>query len=412
MHIAFLTAEYPPFPGGVGDYTRCLARALALPACRVSVVTGTETATGMGTQTHSSPHPNAEGGEVREYRVISSWGWRCWRDTIATLDRLRPDILHIQYQTGAYGMHPAINLLPWRLQGLSGRPHTLVTFHDVLEPYLFPKAGQLRHRVTEWLAHWCDGVIVTNGDDAQQLSDVCQPVVIPIGSNIAVAPPPDYERSQWRARLGVRPDDTLIAYFGLLSQSKGADLLIDALAHLIRDNLHPLPCTLLLIGGAATTPADREYAARFFARIERAGLRERIVETGHVDAPAVSAHLLAADCVVLPFRQGASFRSGSLLAALSHGCTVITTTPPTRPDPTPPATHIPTGQHIHPRLVHNEHALLVPPGDSRALAAAIRRLAHDVPLRARLGQAARELAAHTGWNAIADMHKRVYGKLR
>lgn len=412
MHIAFLTAEYPPRPGGVGDYTRCLARALASPACRASVVTGTETTAGSETLARSSLDSGAGGGEVREYRVISSWGWRCWRETIAMLDRLHPDILHIQYQTGAYGMHPAINLLPWRLRGLPGRPHTLVTFHDVLEPYLFPKAGQLRHRVTEWLAHWCDGVIVTNGDDAQQLSDVCQPVVIPIGSNIAVAPPPGYERSQWRARLGVHPDDTLIAYFGLLSPSKGADLLIDALAHLTHDNPHPLPCTLLLIGGAATTPTDREYATRFFSRIERAGLRERIVETGHVDTSSVSAHLLAADCVVLPFRQGASFRSGSLLAALSHGCAVVTTTPPTQPDPPAPAAHLPTGQYAHPHLVHNEHALLVPPGDSRALASAIRRLAQDASLRTRLGQAAREIASHTGWNAIADMHKTVYGKLR
>jgi glycosyltransferase involved in cell wall biosynthesis len=40
-------------------------------------------------------------------------------------------------------------------------------------------------------------------------------------------------------------------------------------------------------------------------------------------------------------------------------------------------------------LRDGEHALLVPPGDAPALAAALRRLAGDGDLRARLGTAAR-----------------------
>ena len=43
-------------------------------------------------------------------------------------------------------------------------------------------------------------------------------------------------------------------------------------------------------------------------------------------------------------------------------------------------------------LAHEEDALLVLPGDTEGLAAAIRRLAGDEPLRVRLGEAAREKA--------------------
>lgn len=196
MHIAFLTAEYPPQPGGVGDYTRCLALALAASGHTVSVVTGNgeSTADSSGTD------------DVPTRRVITSWGWHCWQETIAAIDLLRPDVLHIQYQTGAYGMQPAVNLLPWRLGSLPRRPHIAVTYHDLLVPYLFAKAGALRTWITLRLGHNADIVIATNSDDAAQLATagITAPV-IPIGSNIAVAPPPGYQREAWRAQTGVAP---------------------------------------------------------------------------------------------------------------------------------------------------------------------------------------------------------------
>ena len=52
---------------------------------------------------------------------------------------------------------------------------------------------------------------------------------------------------------------------------------------------------------------------------------------------------------------------------------------------------------------HEETGLVVPPGDARALAAAIRRLHDDAPLRARLGAAGRAAVAaghsHADWAA-------------
>ena len=99
----------------------------------------------------------------------SNWSWRIGRDVRAALQQLRPDILHIQYQTGAYGMHPAINFLPWRLQRVPRRPHVVVTAHDLLPPYLFPKAGRLRQWVTRRLLTDADAVVVTNQDDYKQV---------------------------------------------------------------------------------------------------------------------------------------------------------------------------------------------------------------------------------------------------
>lgn len=392
MHIGLLTAEYPPQPGGVGDYTRCLAQALVARGHTLAVITGTSAANGAP--------PSVPG--ITRVPQIRSWDWRCWQDTRAVLERLRPDVLHIQYQTGAYGMHPAINLLPWRLRGSTSVPPIFVTFHDLREPYLLPKAAWLRRLVTRWLACTAAGVVVTNAEDAATLQaraarwpPGCRlaPRQIPIGSNIPLAPPPGYDRGAWRANLGVGPADILVVSFGLLTRSKGPDLLVEALQHL--DRRPSPPIRLLLVGGRAATARDDAYATQLFARIAQSDLRDRITCTGFVDAATVSAHLLASDMVALPLRDGASLRSGSLLAALCHGTAIITT-------------RAPSGAATASPLVDDRQGLLVPADDSQALAVALERLANNRPLRTRLATAAGILGARFDWQQIAEQHEQMY----
>lgn len=415
MHITLLTGEYPPQPGGVGDYTHRLALTLIQQDYRVSVVS-LQYGQWVIYTVHQSPDDLLDAPHhLSTQGVPADWGWRCWTAVIAALDQLRPDLVHIQYQTGAYAMHPAINLLPWRLRGLDRRPGVIVTFHDTLEPYLFPKAGPLRRYVTRRLADDADHVIVTNAEDAARLTgasmlarQLCPwqrrraartPTLIPIGSNIPVAPPVGYDRQCWRQQLGIRPDESLVAYFGLLSRSKGVDLLLDALVTLQQPLVSLPPIRLLLIGGAATSVRDQAYAQEIMARIQRFALQDQIIVTGHVDEATVSAHLLAADCAVLPFRDGASFRRGSLLAALAHGLPVITTIPA-----------MSTGGEL-PSLRHLINVLLVPPGDHAALASALQQVLLDRHLRVRLGAAARALAAHFSWTAIGQRHDQVYRQI-
>jgi glycosyltransferase involved in cell wall biosynthesis len=387
MKLALLTGEYPPQPGGVGDYTHRLALALSARSHQVTVLTiraGALVAL-------SAPGDQAE--PLITPPAPLDWSHRCWPTVIAALDWLRPAWLHIQYQTGAYAMRPGVNLLPWRLRALPARPRVAVTFHDLLAPYLFPKAGPARAWVNHRLAADADAIVATNRADAAELRRSSPyppfpiPQIIPIGSNIAVAPPPGYSRTAWRAGLGVAPDELLVAYFGLLSPSKGADLLITALARLTQ------PWRLLLVGGAATAPQDVAYAATLRAQIAALGLEPQVIATGHAPDAEVSAHLLAADCAALPFRDGASFRRGSLLAAIAHGCPVVTTPPA---DPADAA-------------LLAEAALLASLADPAALAAALKRLAAEPSLRVTLAAAGQALAARFSWDDIAAQHEALYG---
>lgn len=381
MNIALLSAEYPPTPGGVGDYTRNLGRALLRRGHEVAVLTGA-----------------ADGADdqppLRVVRLpLRRWDWRCWRVVRHALSDLKPDVLHIQYQTGAYGMHPAINLLPRRLHLEMNRPRLIVTAHDLLPPYLFPKAGPLRDWVTRRLMLDVDAVVATNDADEAQLRRWRAGrrhhtlAMIPIGANIAVAPPPSWNRQEWRARLGIAPEMTLIANFGLMSRSKGVDTLIQALARL------PETFRLIVIGGEATAPQDRMYADEVRRLVAALRLDERVMITGYCDDSTVSAHLLAADLAALPFTDGASFRRGSLLATLAHGAPTITT----------------PGSAA---LVDRTHVLLTPPGDPDALADAIARLANDPALRERLSAGGAALAAQFSWETIACQHEELYEQLR
>ncbi len=113
--------------GGVGDYTRELGLALHDLGCQVQVVTSRQAGPVPGLTVHP---------------LVERWNWGCWGAILDLVRQHRPDVVHIQYQAAAYAMHPAINLLPRRLGWLGDeRPRTVVTFHDLKVPYLFPKAG-------------------------------------------------------------------------------------------------------------------------------------------------------------------------------------------------------------------------------------------------------------------------------
>ncbi len=389
-----VSAEYPPDPGGVGDYTRLLSRALIERGHTVVVATSERAGVERTEEVFEDPP---------RISVAGDWSWRSIGPLLRTIAVTRPEVVHIQYQTGAYHMRLAINLLPFVLRRRSGRPRIVVTAHDLRLPYLLPKAGSLRRFVTHRLLQGADAVIVTNAADYRRLAGhghadpnlflADQPIpatIIPIGANVLPRPPEGYSREAWRRNAGICDGEIVVAFFGLASPSKGLRELVKALA------ATPAFIQLLVVGGEAQSGRDRTYAAEVYADVGRLGLDDRVRFTGYCDPPAVSAHLLAADIGALPFLDGASYRRGSLLALLAHGLPVITTRPEAP---------------LEPPLEDGEQALLVAPGAIAELSAAIERLASGPPLRARLGANGRALLQHFTWPSIAAAHEAVYNGL-
>ncbi|MBN2306015.1 MAG: glycosyltransferase family 4 protein [Anaerolineae bacterium] len=371
MRIGQITGEYPPMQGGVGAYTKELAKALIDLGHELFVFTDYRAAAN-----HVIP-------EIHVTADAHSWGWGTLSRVRHWANAQRLDVVNIQYQAAAFNMAAFVHLLPMRV----GNARVVTTFHDLLVPYLFPKAGPLRYQAVLTLARSSDGVIVTNRGDYDRLVPVKSDARlqhIPIGSNIAPQLPPDYNRSVWRAALGIQPSDIVIGYFGFLNASKGVETLLQALRLTLDKGL---PVKLLMIGGRTGTsdPANIVYAREVDQMVEDLDLLDHIRWTGFVDDQAVSGHLTAADMVALPFRDGVSFRRGSLMAALVHGCAIITTHP----------------QIDEPDLIEQNTMRLIPPDSSTALCIAIEDLADNADLRKAMGRRACELSREFAWDRIA-----------
>jgi glycosyltransferase involved in cell wall biosynthesis len=384
MDIGLITAEFPPMQGGVGDFTTQLGLALVELGHQVHVVTTRPL--------DSQPVSQISGLTV--HRVMEGWGWGCWKRLLALTRDLGLGVLDVQYQAAAYQMHPAINFVPRRRD----RPPVAVTFHDLKVPYLFPKAGPLRWRVVRMLARRADRTIVTNQEDYLRLEGEISRKrlsMIPIGSNIPQVPPAGYDRDAERSHWGVGPDDVLLGYFGFLNESKGGEELIRVLALLVERGL---PAHLLMVGGrvGSSDPTNRAYAERVDRLVVELGVGERIHRTGYTPhLEQVSAGLLATDVCVLPYRDGVSFRRGTLHACLAHGRAIVTTRP---------AVPLTEAQHGY-------NMLLGEPGDPEGLADAVMRVVADPALRARLEAGAAALASEFTWERIARQTAALFRRL-
>ena len=366
-----VTGEYPPMQGGVADFSQILAEQLQVLGVEMHLLTSSEAA--------SSTH------QVDVHPVMGHWGWReLYGQTAALIAQLRPDVVNIQYQAAAFGLHPAVNALPLRFRQMP----MVATFHDLRVPYLFPKAGPLRQQAVWLLARRSRAVIATNAEDVAALKKQRRmPPIheIPIGSNVTCRLPDGFDRAQWRATWGLPKAGLVLCYFGFLNATKGGEDLVRCLAYLVRSGID---AHLLMVGGAvgASDPANEAYLASVLTLITELGLQARVHWTDYLSDSEVSAAFGLSDICVLPYRDGVSLRRGSLMAALAHGLPIIST------EPSSPIPCLRDGETIR----------LVPAGNAMALSRAAEALWRDPETRARLSVSAKALSERFSWSQIAE----------
>jgi len=412
MHILLVSGEYPPQTGGVGAYTQELARALTALGVRCTVVVSRASVQEL----HLTPGPSPLGegrsvGEegMRVLPVVERWGWGAVRDVRRRAEDFRAEWIHVQYQTAAFNMNPAVNLAPrfWR-----GTARVAWTYHDLLPAYLFPKAGEgIRNRVTEFPVGSADAIITTNRADYRHLwqnhaSARGRLHEIPIGSNVQGVALTPAERSERRQRYGWGSEQVVLGYFGALNRSKGGMTLLHVLDTLVREGID---AHLLMIGDVlgASDLTNAPFAEEVRQQVSRMGLQARIQWTGREAGEEISADLNAIDICLLPYADGASLRRGTLMAALANGCAIVTTAP----------------QAPIANLRDGDEALYVPlAGEwqiaqsavtvtASASALAIKRLLGDSALMERLRTNARAASSAFSWGEIARRHLKIYESL-
>jgi glycosyltransferase involved in cell wall biosynthesis len=191
----------------------------------------------------------------------------------------------------------------------------------------------------------------------------------------------ELQRSRPDADRGLS-DPPRLAYVGRLSPEKGLDLLIDAVALLDAEGLRPLP-RITLIGEGP----ERE---RLAARVRERGCEEFIRFAGQLDREALAEALAGVDLCVHPsLTEG---YSKAWLDAFAQGLPVLSTEAG--------AARVVIGEN-------GERGWLVPPGDVRRLADALRSVLteeRDWPLLRRRCRSFAEARSLEAWASRIGRH--------
>jgi glycosyltransferase involved in cell wall biosynthesis len=192
----------------------------------------------------------------------------------------------------------------------------------------------------------------------------CVPHVIDFDHYAGGCRAADFDRDEFRLRLGVR--GVTFIYVGRLWTGKGLTYLFDAFSDVQRTE--PTEVSLLLVGDGR----DEE----FLRARARSGELRNVAFVGFQQDDALLRLYAAGDVFVFP-TLGDPFGM-VVLEAMACGLPVVATT---------------SSGEIRDRVVDGVNGFLVPPGDSGPLAECMRLLARDPELRRRMGRASVERVA-------------------
>jgi glycosyltransferase involved in cell wall biosynthesis len=197
---------------------------------------------------------------------------------------------------------------------------------------------------------------------------------------------PMMTRAEARAAIGLGTTGPLAVYAGHVGPRKGTEALV-ALAAAVPE------MQLAIVG--VDTASERSWVD---ACVKRAGAGN-VVIVPRVSVRDVSPYLCAADCLLVPPTSEPLMRYRRTVLPMKVFSYMAAGRPIVAPD-------LPDIREV---LANDETALLVPPDDSNAAAAAVRGLLRDSARADRLGSAARTLSRRFTWEARAQKIADAFG---
>lgn len=191
---------------------------------------------------------------------------------------------------------------------------------------------------------------------------------------------PPLTREAARARLGLETIDYIAVYAGHVDTTKGIDFVVRV--------AQQIPNVIFLLVGAAPASEEERTVLRL-AQEAGAGnvrLRPRVMPS------EVSTYLFASDCLIIPPTAAPFHRYRRTVLPMKTFSYLAAGRPIVAPD-------LPDLREV---LRHDENALLVPPDNVDAAAAAIRLAVFNRPIGEQLGSVARRDAAQYTWRARAE----------
>ena len=302
----------------------------------------------------------------KDSRSISPRVMRTSQVVAKAIERLRPDVLHLDEATTRLGWGL------WRLR----RVPTVMTIHD---PLPHSGAGSWRVELPKKLSYWqVDRFILQNRGGLEQFSRRYR--VSKQRIDVALMGPCDVLRD-WVPDACAARDRGSVLFFGRMASYKGLDVFEKAvsIAAKVVPNLRVIAAGAPMTGFFPPTSHPLENGGAFEVRARHIPTRE-------------AAHLFAnADLVVLPYRDAT--QSGVVLSAFAFGVPVVASNVGGVPE----------------YVGDGDNGLLVEPGNARELATAIVRVMGDEGLKRLLKDGVhRRQAADLGWERVAADHIESY----
>jgi glycosyltransferase involved in cell wall biosynthesis len=364
MRIALITADFAPNVGGVAAHVVELGKALAAAGHEVFVITrplGDMTTADSRWRGMRVLRPRLPRAEFLYNLFLARWLERF-------MARQPIDVLHV------HGLRP--------LAGARGHGRPVV-FTNHTSGYLrrLHKGPAQRRRLAARLAHVAHVLA-----PSEELCEATRAVGYP-GPVTFIANGVDVERfrpgrSPLRSRWGFADDQTVVLLARRLVDKNGVAVFAEATAALA-----DLPVRLVFAG-------DGPERARVEKILRDNGMADRALLLGNVANDSMPDIYNAADISVLPSFMEATSITG--LESMACGLPLVGTA----------VGGIPV------LIDDGVTGRLVPPGDPRALGAALHDLVGDADLRRRMGQAGRDKAvARFSWSSIAARTAEVYAQV-
>jgi glycosyltransferase involved in cell wall biosynthesis len=365
MHVV-IVGTYPPTRCGIATFTADVEAALTAHGLTVTVVP-VRPADGPG------PDPVDSKIEIRRDDPAS------YALAAAQVNALNCDVVLIQHEFGIFG-GTAGSLLQ-TFAGALTTPYA-VTLHTVLPRFSHVERGALMT-----LCSGAQLVMVFTSMARRLLLDqsIATPPaveIIPHGAPLELYAPVD--KAAIRKRLGLPATGPVLSTFGLLSEGKGIELAIRALA-IVRDRL---PDVRYVIAGrthpeVVRTDGER-YRERLLALTQELNLNENVVFLNEFLSIEEVAQLLAVtDVFCTPYRGEDQIVSGALTFALAAGCPVVS-----------------TPYRYAQEMLSGGAGIIVGPYDSGRFATAIERLLTSGYERRTAARAAEQMSQTLRWTTV------------
>jgi glycosyltransferase involved in cell wall biosynthesis len=372
MRIAHITATYPPYSGGTGRICADQASELCRRGHQVTVY---------------CPSPDRRRSvEAGPPQVVRLPVWLRIGNAALVPGHLgtpRPDLVHLHYPYYGGGD------LAWLGAQVRRIPYVVTYHQDVVMPGAIGIVARRHHAIAgRRILAGARLVMATSLDYARHsrlapLLSLRNVVALPNGvDTLRFYPAP--AANDFRAAHGISDGERVILFVGSLDSAhyfKGVDVLLHAFA-LLRDP----PVRLLIIGRGDLRPQYQAQAATL-------GIKDRVCFDDAVTDAELPAHYRLADVLVLPSTTRGEAFGVVLLEAMAGAAPVV-------------ASDLPGVRSV---VTRTGGGLLTPPGDAKALAAALRLLLSDERLRRDMGQRGRAGVEHLyAWPKIIDELEALY----